>query len=217
MLTVKRFTFNPLAEHTYVVYDPLDRHCAIVDPGCLASYEQELLNDFVQREQLQVEHLINTHCHIDHVVGNAYVKRTYSLKLAVHADDLNLLEIAADYGPHYGIYGYEPTQADIFLSAGDVIKVGNNQLKVLHVPGHSPGHIALYSEEGRFCLVGDVLFKNFIGRTDLPGGNYTTLIKSIYEQLFVLKDEVIIYPGHGPQTTIGAEKRNNPFVRIQAE
>ncbi|MHB9147245.1 MAG: MBL fold metallo-hydrolase [Candidatus Amoebophilus sp.] len=217
MLTVKRFTFNPLAEHTYVVYDPLDRYCAIIDPGCLEPHEQKRLSDFIQNEQLKVVHLINTHCHIDHIVGNAYIKRTYSVKLAIHPADLNLLSIAADHAPRYGIHGYEPTQADRFLTAGDIIQIGNNQLKILHVPGHSPGHIALYSEKDQFCLVGDVLFKNFIGRTDLPGGDYVTLIQSIHEQLFALQDEVIVYSGHGPNTTIGTEKTNNPFVRLQAE
>ena len=212
MLTVKRFTFNPLAEHTYVVYDPLDRHCAIIDPGCLELHEQKLLSDFIEREQLKVVHLINTHCHIDHIVGNAYIKRTYSTKLTIHPADLNLLSIAAEHAPRYGIYGYEPTQADIFLTAEDIIAIGDNQLKVLHVPGHSPGHIALYSEKDQFCLVGDVLFKNFIGRTDLPGGDYSTLIKSIHEQLFLLEDKTILYPGHGSSTTIENEKRYNPFV-----
>ncbi|OJW70268.1 MAG: MBL fold hydrolase [Candidatus Amoebophilus sp. 36-38] len=216
MLSVKRFTFNPLAEHTYVVYDET-KSCAIIDPGCLESDEQKKLSDFIQEQGLHVQHLINTHCHIDHIVGNAYIKRTYGVKLAIHPADLELMRLAGAHAPRYGIFGYEPTTPDIFVAAGDFIQVGNHQLKVLHVPGHSPGHIALYCATNQICFVGDVLFKNYVGRTDLPGGDYDVLLKSIHEQLFKLDDQVTLYPGHGANTTIGVEKRNNPFVGARLE
>ena len=212
MLTVKRFTFNPLAEHTYVAYDET-KSCAIIDPGCLEPHEQKVLSNFIQEQGLHVQHLINTHCHIDHIVGNAYIKRTYAVKLAIHPGELQIFQLASAHAPRYGILGYEPTTADIFVAAGDLIQIGNHQLEVLHVPGHSPGHIALYSAHDKICFVGDVLFKNYVGRTDLLGGDYSILLKSIQEQLFRLDDDVTVYPGHGPKTTIGTEKSNNPFVR----
>ena len=212
MLSVKKFTFNPLAAHTYVVYDET-KSCAIIDPGCLEPHEQKLLSDFIQEQGLDIQHLINTHGHIDHIVGNAYIKRTYGVKLAIHRADLELMQLAGAHAPRYGIFGYEPTIPELFVVAGDVITIGNHQLEVMHVPGHSPGHIALYGAADQICLVGDVLFKNYIGRTDLPGGNYAVLLRSIHEQLFKLDDQVTVYPGHGANTTIGTEKRNNPFVR----
>ena len=213
MLTVKKFTFNPLAEHTYVVYNQ-EGQCAIIDPGCLEAHEQKILTDFIQIKHLQVTHLINTHCHIDHIVGNAYLKKTYAIPLAIHLQDLPILQLATKQGPRFGIFGYEATMADIFLAAGNTIYIGKNTLQVMHVPGHSPGHIALYSLEDKFCIGGDVLFKNSVGRTDLPGGDYAILIKSIQEQFFVLEDDVVLYPGHGPNTTIGVEKRNNPYCKV---
>ena len=215
MLTVQRFTFNSLAEHTYVVYDET-KACAIIDPGCFEQQEKQRLSKFIQAQSLRVTHLVNTHCHIDHVLGNRYIKDTYAAKLAIHPQDATILALAATYAPQYGFVGYEPTEAEVFLTAGDTLQIGNSQLAVLHVPGHSPGHIALYSSQDQLCFVGDVLFRGSIGRTDLPGGDYNTLIQSIHQQLFALGDEVVIYPGHGPATTIGIEKSNNPFCGLQA-
>lgn len=216
MLSVQRFTFNSLAEHTYVVYDET-KACAIIDPGCFEQQEKQMLSDFIQAHALQVTHLINTHCHIDHVLGNHYVKNSYSVKLAIHPQEVPMLQLATTYAPQCGIngiIGYEPTEAEILLTEGDTIQVGNTQLAVLHVPGHSPGHIVLYSRQDQLCLVGDVLFQGSIGRTDLPGSDHDTLIQSIHQKLFPLGDQVTIYPGHGPATTIGVEKSNNPFCKL---
>lgn len=213
MLTIQRFTFNFLAEHTYVVYDET-KACAIIDPGCFERQERQTLSTFIQAHSLQVTHLINTHCHIDHVLGNQYVKNSYAVKLAIHSQEVPVLQLAATYASQYGIIGYEPTEAAIFLTEGDTIQVGNTQLAVLHVPGHSPGHIALYSREDQLCFVGDILFRGSIGRTDLPGGDHDTLIQSIHQQLFPLGDPVTIYPGHGPTTIIEIEKNSNPFCRL---
>lgn len=215
MLTVQRFTFNPLAEHTYVVYDQT-KACAIIDPGCFEQQEKQQLSSFIQAHALQVTHLINTHCHLDHVLGNQYVKDTYAVKLAIHPQEVPILQQAPTYAPQYGLTGYEPTEAEILLTASHTIQVGNTQLTVLHVPGHSPGHIALYSSQEQICFVGDVLFSGSIGRTDLPGGDQDTLLQSIWQQLFTLDDQVTLYPGHGPTTTIAIEKRSNPFCRLQA-
>jgi len=212
MLQIQKFTFNPLAENTYIVYDHT-RACIIVDPGCSTRDEETALSTFILEQDLLVTKVVNTHCHIDHIVGNAYVKKKYAVPLAIHPKDAFLLALSPQYAQQYGISYCESTVAEQMLEGGDIIAVGTSQLHVLHVPGHSPGHITLYSAEDNFCLVGDVLFHNAVGRTDLPGGDYNTLIKSIIEQLLVLGDTTIIYSGHGANTTIGAESKNNPFIK----
>lgn len=212
-LHVQAFTFNAFQENTYVIYDDT-RACAIIDPGCYTQQEQAALNEFIEQHDLQVTHLINTHAHIDHVLGNLYIKATYGVQLALHTLEVPILQAAVQYAPLYGFPDYSPAEADLLLTADDTIQVGNTALTILHVPGHSPGHIALYSQRDKLCLAGDVLFQNSIGRTDLPGGNHELLLQSIHEQLFSLDDEVVIYPGHGPTTTIGEEKSNNPFCRL---
>ncbi len=211
MLYVKCFTFNSLQEHTYVVYDETKK-CVIIDPGCFSPGEKKALTDFIKDQDLQVTQLINTHCHIDHILGNHYIKQTYSVQLVIHPQETTNLELATIYAPQYGFMGYEPAEPDGFIQEGDCILVGNSQLTVLHVPGHSPGHIALYSQEDAICLVGDVLFRGFIGRTDLPGGDYTTLLHSIHQKLLPLGDQVTIYSGHGPSSKLGIEKETNPFL-----
>jgi len=213
MLHVACFTFNAFQEQTYVVYDET-KNCAIIDPGCSQVHEKKLLSDFIQAHGLQVKHLINTHCHLDHILGNQYIKDTYATALAIHPQELTNLQLAATYAPQYNIIGYQATEPDYFLMPGNVIQLGNSHLEIFYVPGHSPGHIALYSQQDQICLVGDVLFKGSIGRTDLPGGNYATLLESIHQKLFTLDDQVTVYPGHGPATSIGIEKRTNRFCKI---
>ncbi len=212
MLQIKKFTFNALAENTYVVYDHT-RACIVVDPGCSTPAEETALSTFIHQHQFVVTKVVNTHCHVDHIVGNAYVKQQYDVPLAIHPQDAFLLELSPQYAPQYGIPYCEPTEAEQLLEVGGSIPVGESKLQVLHVPGHSPGHIALYSAAEKLCLVGDTLFHNNIGRTDLPGGDYDTLLKSIQEQLLVLPDDTIIYAGHGANTTIGTERKHNPCIR----
>ncbi len=210
MLHIQRFTFNVLAENTYIVYDDT-KACAIVDPGCYEQHEQETLCSFIKENALQVTHVINTHAHIDHIVGNHYVQATYGVPLALHQQEVPVLQTAIQYSASYGFAKYKPIEAEKLLSVGDAVVLGKTQLTVLHVPGHSPGHIALYDRQAQLCLSGDVLFRGSIGKTDLPGSDFALLLQSIHQRLFPLGDEVIIYPGHGPLTTIGEEKRNNPF------
>ena len=212
MLHVQSFTFNALAEHTYVIYDET-KQCAIIDPGCYEPHEQAALSTFITQHNLRVTHLINTHAHIDHGLGNRYVIDTYNVPLALHPADASLLQAAIEYAPLYGFPAYEPAEATVFLTPGKIIQIGHTSLSVLHVPGHSPGHIALYSAQDELCFSGDVLFQGSIGRTDLPGGDQAALLQSIRQQLLPLGDEVMIYPGHGPTTTIGAEKSSNPFLQ----
>ncbi|MCU0398235.1 MAG: MBL fold metallo-hydrolase [Cyclobacteriaceae bacterium] len=213
MLSVKRFEFNPFEENTYVVYDDT-RQCIIIDPGCSDQEEESALMRFISSNALQVVMLINTHCHIDHVLGNAFIKNQYHVKLWIHEKEEPLLKSVKAYAPNYGFYRYNEAIADEFLKEGDFVELGNDRLEVLFVPGHSPGHIALYHKESKTVLGGDVLFRSSIGRTDLPGGDYDTLIRSIHTKLFTLPDDVTVYCGHGPETTIGYEKRTNPFCAL---
>lgn len=187
------------------------KECVIVDPGCSDEEERSSLTSFIAGHKLKVKLLLNTHCHIDHVLGNRFVKETYKVNLLIHAAEEPVLKSAEVYAPGYGFHLYAHQAPDGFLEDGDMITFGNQTFEVLHVPGHSPGHVAFYSEKNRTLIGGDVLFYNSIGRTDLPGGNHETLMNSIHSKLFVLPDHVKVYPGHGPETTIGFEKKTNPF------
>jgi hydroxyacylglutathione hydrolase len=215
MLQIASMTFNSLQENTYVLYDNSGA-CVIVDPGCYEKDEQQQLTSFIASNSLHVTQLVNTHCHIDHVLGNEFVKQTYGVGLFIHRLDEPVLRAVGAYAPNYGFNRYQPATVDGFLDEGGVIMVGEAALTILFVPGHAPGHIAFYSAQNNALISGDVLFYNSIGRTDLPGGHFGTLEKSIREKLFVLPDDTTVYPGHGPKTSIGFEKRTNPFVRAYA-
>lgn len=213
MLQVQSFVFNPFQENTFVLYDET-KECVIFDPGCSDDGERKQLQSFIDHHHLQVKLLLNTHCHIDHVLGNSFIKETYKVNLLIHPADEPTLKAVQVYAPNYGFPLYQHLSPDGFLEEGDYIKVGNQSFTVLFVPGHSPGHVAFYSEANRALIGGDVLFFNSIGRTDLPGGNHELLINSIHTKLFALPDHVKVYPGHGPETTIGYEKKNNPFCAV---
>ncbi len=212
MLTIQSFEFNPFQENTYVLFDET-QECVIIDPGCFVDHERKELTDFIEAKHLHVKMLLNTHCHIDHVLGNYFVKEKFRTKLYIHPKDEPVLKSVKVYAPNYGFATYTEAEVDAYLEEGDTVSFGNQNFKVLFVPGHSPGHIAFYNEKEKALIAGDVLFLNSIGRTDLPGGNHATLINSIREKFFLLPDDVIVYPGHGQETTIGFEKRNNPFLQ----
>ncbi len=207
------FTFNLFQEKTYLIFNQANE-CILIDPGCCSENEQKQLADFLEERNLILKHLVNTHAHIDHVLGNHYVKTTYGVPLSMHAESLPFLEKVPDYQSMYGIEGYQPTQPDRLLSEGDQIAIIGCSLRVLYVPGHAPGHIALYSEALKVCFSGDTLFQGSIGRTDLWGGDGKLLVQSIRTKLFSLPDDVVVYPGHGDTTTIGAEKKQNPYVAL---
>ena len=213
MLTVKSFTFNPVQENTYVVHNQ-SGECCIIDPGCYFGNERNELKEFIQDAGLSPKYLLNTHCHLDHVFGNKFVHDTWGLTLHLHEKEKPVLEYAPTFGLSWGLpfdnYGGDL----IFLREGEAIRLGNDALHILFTPGHSPGHVCFYAEAEQFVIGGDVLFYQSIGRTDLPGGDFDTLITSIHKQLFVLPDEVVVYPGHGPETTIGYEKIHNPFLNM---
>lgn len=213
MLQVHSFVFNPFQENTFVLFDET-KECIIIDPGCSDETENGELKSFIESRKLKVKLLLNTHCHIDHVLGNRFVKETFKVNLLIHRVEDAVLKSAEVYAPSYGFHEYQHQPADAFLEEGDIVVVGNQTFEVLFVPGHSPGHVAFYNEENKILIGGDVLFYNSIGRTDLPGGNHHLLINSIHTKLFTLPDNAKVYPGHGPETTIGFEKRTNPFCAL---
>jgi hydroxyacylglutathione hydrolase len=216
MLHLKSFTFNAFLENTYLLYDDT-KEAIIFDPGCFEKEEKQELTSFILQERLHVKALINTHCHIDHVLGNAYVKSQFGVPFWIHRQEIPVLKSVAIYAPNYGFHGYEATEPDDFLEENQTITIGNYELTCLLVPGHSPGHLVFYNEEHKICIAGDTLFQDSIGRTDLPGGDHGTLINRIKEVLFQLPDDTQVFPGHGGATTIGYEKKYNPFVGKQTE
>lgn len=215
MLQIKSFTFNPFQENTYLIYDE-SREAALIDPGCFTISEKRELEDFIISENLKVTQLLNTHCHIDHVLGNAWAIKKFGVSLQIHPNEASVLKSVEVYAPNYGFQGYESAEADTYLEEGQEIWIGKEKLTVLFVPGHSPGHVVFYHSDSKQCIAGDTLFKGSIGRTDLPGGNHNLLLSKIKSQLFGLPEETVIYPGHGPETTIGFEKIYNPFVGERA-
>lgn len=210
-MKVQTFTFNPFEENTYVLYDETGE-CVIVDPGCYDRAEQRQLTDFIAAKNLKPVRLINTHCHIDHVFGISFVCEHYGLKLEIHEGELIVLKFAKQAGMMYGTPVDDMPEPGSFLQEGDVVTFGNTKLEVLFTPGHSPASICFYDKESKQLISGDVLFKGSIGRTDLPGGNYETLMQNIFTKLMTLDDYVKVYPGHMDATTIGKERRNNPFI-----
>ncbi len=212
MIKVKFFTFSPVHENTYLLYNEQGK-AIIIDTGCYFSAEQETLKNFIKDTGLTPERLLNTHCHLDHVFGNKWVHDTWGLEMWLHPDEEQMLKLAPLSGEKWGL-PFDNYKGPLhFLNHGDLVKLGEDELKVLLTPGHSPGSICFYCEKQKILIGGDVLFRESIGRTDLPGGDHATLLKSIREQLFVLPDDVVVYSGHGMPTTIGYEKRNNPFLQ----
>ncbi len=212
MLYVKIFLFNPLEENTYLLYNEF-KECIIIDPGCYYEEETEQVAEFITKNSLKPVKLINTHCHLDHVFGNKFIAEEYGLTLEIHPNEKKMLDLAPSSGLMWNI-PFDNYQGELlWLKEGTTIKLGADALKILFLPGHSPGSLGFYSENQGFVISGDVLFKLSIGRTDLPGGDFDVLEKSIRNVLYALPDETIIYPGHGQFSTVGAEKRMNPYVK----
>lgn len=210
MIKVKALTFNMAQENTYVLFNEQNK-AIIIDPGCYYTAEQETLKDFIKDTQLEPVRLLNTHCHLDHVCGNLFVYETYGLELWIPSGEEPVLANAPLSGERWGMPFKNYDGPVHFLHEGDTVLLGEDELKLILAPGHSPASMCFYSEKDQFLIGGDVLFRDSIGRTDLPGGDHETLLQSIRTQLFPLPDEVTVYPGHGRSTTIGYERRNNPF------
>lgn len=215
MIEVQTFVFNPFQENTYVVYDATGE-CAIIDPGCADASEESMLAGFIESRKLRPVMLINTHCHIDHVLGNEFVARRYQLPLHLHAGELKTYRETDRWTAIFGMPPLTPPQNLQFVEEGDELQLGQNKLSVLFTPGHSVASISLYNAASSVLFSGDVLFEEGVGRTDLPGGNFEVLAASIRNHLYPLPDPTTVYSGHGKSTTIGHEKRFNPFVPFTA-
>jgi hydroxyacylglutathione hydrolase len=211
MISLKKFTFNPYQENTYVLYDETD-DCVIIDPGMYDGAEQNQMVNFIKENKLKPKLLLNTHCHIDHVLGNKFVFDNWGLKPQFHAAELAVLQAVVSYAPQMGMHYEVSPQPDVFLNETGVVQFGSSILELVFAPGHSPAHLCFYAREDNFLIGGDVLFFRSIGRTDLPGGNHQQLITSIKENVFALPNDCTVHPGHGPSTSIGFEKLNNPFL-----
>ncbi|HPK09171.1 MAG TPA: MBL fold metallo-hydrolase [Saprospiraceae bacterium] len=210
MMRIKQFTFNPFEENTYVLYDD-SKECVIIDPGMYTEADRKMFEIFIKENGLKPVLLLNTHCHVDHVFGNGWVSEKYGLNLSAHKEEVAVLEMYPTVCQMYGLNHLPSVEITEFIDENDQIKFGNTELSILFTPGHSPGSLSFYHEESKQLIDGDVLFERSIGRTDLPGGDYDTLISSINKKLFTLNDEVKVYPGHGRSTSIGSEKMYNPF------
>jgi glyoxylase-like metal-dependent hydrolase (beta-lactamase superfamily II) len=211
MLEIKKIVFGGFQENTYLIWDDISKETAVVDPGCISEQEEKLLESFITDNNLVVKYLIATHCHLDHVAGCAFLKEKYNPEYYIPEEDLPLHQNAAQQASAFRIQMKNPPDPDKYITEETVLLLGNSKLEFIHTPGHTPGGYCIYMREENKCITADTLFNDSIGRTDLWGGDYETLIKSIDNKLFVLPDNTEIYPGHGDKSTIGREKKENPF------
>lgn len=211
-LNVAKFTFNPFQENTFIVYSD-SKQAVIFDPGCFEPHEQAQIDEFIKEKELTLLAILGTHAHLDHVFGNNYIMDKYNVPYYLHADDVSVLNNFQLSGAKYGIMDltprYQPTH---FLTDDQDLELGDISFKVLHTPGHAPGHVVFYNADNHFVINGDVLFAGSYGRTDLPGGDHMTLVKSITEVMFNLPEDTLVCCGHGPETTIRHEKQSNPIL-----
>ena len=211
-MNVVKFVFNPIQENTYIVWDE-SKECIIIDAGNMSAREDRVLADFIEEQGLKPVLAVNTHCHFDHILGVEFVRSTYGAKFAASSADLELLKNGRASGAMFGMeLGALPESIDIDLATTEEVKFGNTTLRVIATPGHSKGCVSLYHEPSKSLFTGDTLFRESIGRTDLPGGDYPTIMQSILKKILPLGDEVVVYPGHGDKSNIGHESLYNPFV-----
>lgn len=211
MIKVKTFVCNPFQENTYILYDETGE-CVIVDAGCYSTEERESIDSFIQSNGLKPTKLLNTHGHIDHIAGIEHLSKKYEIELYIHPDDVDNIHRSASMGAMWNFNIDIPTCKVNFIDDGDTITFGSSSLAVIALPGHTKGGVGFYNDTQKIVMVGDTLFRGSIGRTDLPGGNYETIMGSIIKKLLPLGDEVRYYSGHGESSTLGHERRYNPFV-----
>lgn len=213
-MKITPFEFNLFGELTYVMWDGHSGQAAIIDPGMSNPSEESVLSAFIAQHHLTVRYMLFTHLHIDHTFGSEFVKSTYGVGVTAHEADIPL-GLARDNQArmfHLPVGTLPPLTVDHPVSHGDELMLGSEKIIVLHVPGHSLGSVAYYCPQSGFVVTGDALFQGSIGRTDLPGGNHSQLIRSITDRLLTLPESTVVYPGHGPATTIGREMRMNPYI-----
>ena len=207
------FQLSLFGINTYLLFDEDEKKCAVIDPGMSNPEEEKAIENFISEKGLTLTHIINTHLHIDHVAGVPFLKKKFGAPVLAHKGDEFMGQRLADQARMFGMnMNLDNIEISQYLEDGDIIKIGNGELEVISVPGHSKGSIALYDKKDGFLISGDALFQGSIGRTDLPGGNYSELITNINNRLLTLPDDTVVFPGHGPSTTIGREKRSNPFL-----
>ena len=212
-MRIKRFEFNMVPVNCYILSDET-KEAVIIDAGCFYEEEKQALKKYIDDNGLNVKHLLNTHLHLDHIFGNPFLLKEYGLKAEANQADEFWLNQADAQARMFGFQLPEPpVPLGKYVCDGDVITFGNTKLEAIHVPGHSPGSIVYYCKEENCLFSGDVLFQGSIGRADLTGGNFDELREHICSRLFVLPGDTTVYPGHGDPTTIGIEKKNNPFFR----
>jgi hydroxyacylglutathione hydrolase len=211
MISIQAFTFNEFQENTYVLFDQT-KECVIIDPGCYKPEEQRVLVDFIKSNKLKPVKLLNTHCHIDHVLGNTFVADKYKIPFYLHEGELFTYKDTLRWTTLFGIPPLEVPENKVFVTEVDTIRFGESELQIAFTPGHSIASITFYNLGEKFAIAGDVLFRESIGRTDLAGGNQNVLLESIRATLFTWPDDMKIYSGHGGPTTIGHERRYNPFL-----
>ena len=211
MIQVKKFVFNPFQVNTYILWDET-LECVIIDPGCADAREQEEITEFISEEGLKPVRLLNTHSHIDHIAGNVFIAKRYGLKLEAHTEGRHFVEHAKDNAFIYGFEDFHTMHPEVHLKEGDIVRWGNSGLEVIETPGHAVGSVCFINHPQKFVIVGDVLFYQSIGRTDLPTGDYDELIRNITTKLLTLPGDYTVYSGHGPETTIGFEAYANPFL-----
>ncbi|MFW5755189.1 MAG: MBL fold metallo-hydrolase [Tangfeifania sp.] len=211
MIEIKKFTVNPLQENTFLISDETGE-CIFVDPGFYFPVEHDEIKNYISENDLKPVMIANTHCHFDHIMGVEFIREEFNIPFLAHPDDAFWVKKAIDQGKMFGFDMKPVNSPDSFFSEDEKLKFGNTEFDIIHVPGHSPGHVVFYSEKEKILIAGDVLFHGSIGRSDLPGGDHATLISGIKEKLFKLPDETKVYCGHGPETTLGFEKQSNPFL-----
>lgn len=212
-MTIKTFVCNPLQENTYLVIDEASKECMVIDAGMLFNDEKEELARYITQNGLQLKYVVNTHLHLDHCFGNGFLAQTFGVKPMAHADDEDLLRFMNAHAAAFGVpFNEEPQPLGGYLAEGDTLTLGNEKFEVLHIPGHSKGGIVLYNAAQGVLFSGDSLFKMSIGRTDLPGGDYATLVTALTKKVMTLPDATVVYPGHGPTTTIAYEKQYNAYL-----
>lgn len=212
MVKVERLVFNPFQVNTYLIYDG-SGECVIIDPACSDAAENKVLDQFISDNNLKPVSQVFTHCHVDHIPGMAHVFHQYGLKPLMHPESLKFLHRANEQGRMFGFMVDEIIEPEVFINEGEMLQAGSYSLEILYTPGHADGHICLVCKEGKFVITGDVLFREGIGRTDFVTGDFDLLSANIKNKLYILDEDFTVFPGHGPSTTIGNEKKYNPFVR----
>lgn len=215
-LKIHGFEFNPFGEITYIIWDPASKEGAVVDPGMSDDYERSRFKEFIHRQDIELKYLLYTHLHIDHTFGHEFIKEEFGLRAMAHPSDASLGARRDAQAQMFRLQGFNGNQltVEIPLHDNQELLLGTGIIKVIHVPGHSQGSVAYYAPDAGFVITGDALFAGSIGRTDLPGGNYTQLIGSINSRLMNLPPDTVVYPGHGPATTIGKERAKNYMLRV---